>query len=76
MNIQYNPKSGPIRTLFLTPKWNGTTVRIQLARIMRIFLILVFVASAIGVNLAAAEGELAVVSATPSSSNTPREERF
>ena len=43
-----------IQNLFSTTKWNKTTFRIQLARIMQVFIVLVFLTSAVGVNPARA----------------------
>ena len=65
------PREGTmsIQNLFSTIKWNKVAFRFQLARIMQVFFILVFLTSAVGVNPAAAQDTLNVQLANPSASD-------
>jgi hypothetical protein len=77
-----------IKNLFSSAKWNKANFRIQFARIMQVFFILVLLTSAVGVNAALAENqlpapqyqgslvEIPVVSATASSAQYPAIQAF
>ncbi len=60
-----------IQNLFSNARWNKANFRIQFARIMQVFFILVFLTSTIGVNPVDAQDTLQVVSSTPTGTNVP-----